>query len=87
MAVPLDKAEEVMDAIAEVPGCTYDIVDIGYPGEGKTWTQHAIDHIENGDLLMSFWFKNGERLKKLVFIDGHLDVSPGLIARYNDARQ
>jgi len=72
---------ELMDELATLLGFTYEILDIGYPnGEiGETWTSHAISNIDNGDVLMSFWFKNMDRMKELVFVDGHIDVSPGLI--------
>jgi len=72
---------EVMDEIATLLGFTYEIVDIGYPGEGQTWTQHVVGNLDNGDVVMSFWFKNSDRLRNIAFLDGHIDVSPGLIAR------
>jgi len=72
---------ELMDEIAMMLGFTYEIVDIGYPGEGQTWTQHAVANIDNGDVMMSFWFKNSDRLRVVAFAEGHIDVSPGLIAR------
>ena len=74
---------DLLDELATFLGFTYDIVDIGYPDTvgGQTWTSHAANNIDNGDLLMSFWFKNLERLKHLILLDGHVDVSPSLIAR------
>jgi len=72
---------ELMDEIAALLGCTYEIIDIAYPAEGETWTQHAINTARLGDLTMSFWYKTAERIKDLAFIDGHIDVSPGLVAR------
>ena len=72
---------ELMDELATLLGFTYEILDIGYPNSeiGETWTSHAISNIDNGDVLMSFWYKNMDRMKELVFVDGHIDVSPGLI--------
>ena len=72
---------ELMDELASLLGFTYSVVDIGYPTTGQTWTEHAIAYRNHGDVIMSFWFKNAERLKTLVFLDGHINVSPVLIAR------
>lgn len=46
----------------------------------ETWTSHAVSNIDNGDLLMSFWFKSLPRLNSVVPLQGHIDVSPGLVA-------
>ena len=46
---------ELMNEISDLLGFTYDIVDIGYPGDGETWGEHAFNYIDKGDVLMSFW--------------------------------
>ena len=72
---------ELMDELASLLGFTWSIVDIGYPTSGQTWAEHAVAYSESGDLIMSFWYKNADRLKTLLFLDGHIDVSSLLVAR------
>ena len=72
---------DIMNEVAQLLGFNYTIVDIGYPNATQSWTQHAIASIDKGDMAMSFWVKNTERVDHFVMLEGQFDVSPGLVAR------
>jgi len=63
-------------------GFTFEIHDMGYPGEGETWTQHVLEHQFDGDLVASFWVPQAERRDGSIQLRGHLDLSTVLVARH-----
>lgn len=72
---------DLIEEMSEMLGFTFEIRDIGYPLANETWTTMIFRAIDDTDLTMSFWIKNGARLKQIEFLEGHIDFSPGLVAR------
>ena len=42
---------DLLDRMAWLLGFTYEIHDMGYPGDGETWTDHVLNWQHNGDLI------------------------------------
>ena len=41
---------DLFDQLAELCGFTYEIRDMGFPEEGRTWTEHMIQEMWHADL-------------------------------------
>ena len=72
---------DLLDQISWLMGFTYDIGDLGYPSVGQSWTQHVIEHQNDGDLIASFWVPSLPRRNQAIQLRGHLDLSLVLVAR------
>jgi ABC-type amino acid transport substrate-binding protein len=72
---------DMLEAICGLLGCTFEIVNIGVPSAGVSWTDFILANHHRGDLTASSWVHSPARLQRFDFLRGHLDQSTVLIAR------
>jgi len=72
---------DLLNQVSWLLGFTFDIEDMGYPAEGASWTDHALEWQWHGDLMASFWVPQSDRRDNSIQLRGHLDLSTVLVAR------
>jgi len=80
---------DMLDAISQSLGFTLEWVDIGYPADGVTWDEHLAAWLYQGDLIGGWWNPSQARLygSDYIFLKGHVDVSPTLVTKMQQAQQ
>ena len=65
---------DLLNNLSWLLGFTFQVHDMGYPGEGESWTDVALRAQHHGDLLASYWSPSDERRNGAMMFKGHLDV-------------